>query len=134
MIDELKIPICFISYFNNGQTLFIPETFVILKSIDQGKSNSAFIFSKKVKKKKNGMKKKQKSKKEVVFVIIMMINRFNVIVVVFHQFYSRFLVVASPPASPAKQQPLAAHVPILKLQQPILPRERTAVDKVCYER
>lgn len=38
--------------------------------------------------------------------------------------------VASPPASPAKQQPLAAHVPILKLQQPILPRERTAVDKV----
>ena len=52
MIDELTIPICFISYFNNGQTLFIPETFVILKSIDQGKSNSAFIFSKKVKKKK----------------------------------------------------------------------------------
>ena len=77
------------------------------------------------------MKKKQKSKKEVVFVIIVMINRFNVIGVVFHQFYSRFLVVASPPASPAKQQPLAAHVPILKLQQPILPRERTAVDKVC---
>lgn len=38
--------------------------------------------------------------------------------------------VAAPPASPAKQQPLGAHVPILKLQQPILPRERTAVDKV----
>lgn len=38
--------------------------------------------------------------------------------------------VASPPASAAKQQPLAAHLPILKLQQPILPRERTAVDKV----
>lgn len=69
-----------------------------------------------------------------MFVIIVMINRFNVIGVVFHQFYSRSLVVASPPASPAKQQPLAAHVPILKLQQPILPRERTAVDKVCYER
>lgn len=50
---------CFISYFNNGQTLFIPETFVILKSIDQGKSNSAFSFSKKVKKIIiNGMKKK----------------------------------------------------------------------------
>ena len=67
-------------------------------------------------------------------IIIVMINRFNVIGVVFHQFYSRFLVVASPPASAAKQQPLAAHLPILKLQQPILPRERTAVDKVCYER
>ncbi|XP_029190558.2 endoplasmic reticulum junction formation protein lunapark-A-like isoform X2 [Acropora millepora] len=38
--------------------------------------------------------------------------------------------VALPPASAAKQQPLAAHLPILKLQQPILPRERTAVDKV----
>ena len=61
MIDELKIPICFISYFNNGQTLFIPETFVILNSIDQGKSNSAFIFSKKVKKIIiNGMKKKNR--------------------------------------------------------------------------
>lgn len=59
MIYELKIPICFISYFNNGRTLFIPETIVILKSIDQGKSNSAFSFSKKVKKIIiNGMKKK----------------------------------------------------------------------------
>ena len=65
MIDELKIPLCVISYFNNGQTLFIPETFVILKSIDQGKSNSAFIFSKKVKKIiVHGMKKKGRARKK----------------------------------------------------------------------
>lgn len=62
---------------------------------------------------------------------VRMIKRFNVVMVVSHQFCLRYLVVAAPPASPVKQQPIGVHGPILKPQQPILPRERTAVDKVC---